>query len=340
MRDRINPFRLRIEGSSMCQLKCPSCPNASDAIYPAIGRGYLKVSDFRTLLEQNPGIRDVELSNYGEIFLNPDLMEILKVAHDHRVGMRADTGANLNTATPEQLEGIVRYRLRSLSVSLDGASPETYGRYRVNGDYERVIGHIRMISEFKKSYRSRYPFLTWQFIVFGHNETEIHRARRMARDLGMKFKLKLSWDEDFSPIHDPERVRQEVGYASRSEYRQLHGIDLGHDICHMLWDQPQINWDGRVLGCCRNFWGEFGGDAFADGLQRVLNSQRMLAARRMLTGMGEVRADVPCASCEIYHDRVRTGRFVNRSPMIRLVRTVYHRLRLVPFFRGIFFRGY
>jgi len=33
-------------------------------------------------------------------------------------------------------------------------------------------------------------------------------------------------------------------------------------ICHQLWHAPVLNWDGRVMGCCRNFWSDFGGKRF------------------------------------------------------------------------------
>jgi hypothetical protein len=40
-------------------------------------------------------------------------------------------------------------------------------------------------------YRSPYPHLRWQFIVFPHNEHELPKARAMAQELGMRFFAKL-----------------------------------------------------------------------------------------------------------------------------------------------------
>ncbi len=324
------PRSIRIEASSLCQLKCPSCPNASDAAYPAIGRGYLRRDDFERLLDDNSFIRNVELSNYGEMFLNPDLLGILRVAHERRVRLTADNGVNLNSVDEEQLEGLVRYRVRSLSCSLDGASVETYGRYRVNGDFDRVIRNIETINRYKQMYGSRYPLLTWQFIIFGHNEHEIPLAREHAHALGMGFRLKLAWDDSFSPVHDPDRVRREVGYASRSEYRLRHGIDQYHGICRMLWEQPQINWDGSVLGCSRNFWRVFSGNVFSDGLVPAVNTGDMIAARAMLSGEIDTAADAPCTMCEIYHDRVANSCFVNRNWWAIQSKRVLNMLRLNP----------
>jgi hypothetical protein len=42
-----------------------------------------------------------------------------------------------------------------------------------------------------------------------------------------------------------------------------------------------VNRDGKVLGCCRNFWGDFGGNAFQDAFADSLNSKKMARARAM-----------------------------------------------------------
>ena len=83
---------------------------------------------------------------------------------------------NINNVQKDVLEGLVKYRLRSMTCSIDGASNETYKTYRVKGNFETVIENIRKINFFKQKYQSEYPRLTWQFIVFGHNEHEIPLA--------------------------------------------------------------------------------------------------------------------------------------------------------------------
>jgi len=65
----IKPSKIRIEASSVCQLSCPSCPNTSKAIHAVVGSGLLKFKDFQKLIDENAWIKEIELSNYGEIFL-------------------------------------------------------------------------------------------------------------------------------------------------------------------------------------------------------------------------------------------------------------------------------
>jgi MoaA/NifB/PqqE/SkfB family radical SAM enzyme len=206
----IKPRAIRLEASSFCQLRCPSCPTTSRAIHPAVGSGFLQLDDFRTLLDRNPSLALIELSNYGEIFLNPQLPQILELAHRRNVAVTAANGVNPNHVRDDVLEAIVKFQLRTMTCSIDGASQETYERYRVRGDFDRVIGNIRKINALKERYRSEFPRLRWQFIVFGHNEHELALARRMAQELGMEFGVKLSWDDGFSPVTDKEAVRRET----------------------------------------------------------------------------------------------------------------------------------
>jgi len=135
------PRQIRVEASSFCQLRCPSCPTTAGAIHPAIGNGFLRFDNFRRLIDENPSLARVELSNYGEAFLNPHLLDILQYADAKAVAITLSNGVNLNHATDELLEGLVKYHVRDMTCSIDGASAETYRVYRVRGNFDRVIRH-------------------------------------------------------------------------------------------------------------------------------------------------------------------------------------------------------
>jgi MoaA/NifB/PqqE/SkfB family radical SAM enzyme len=333
----IKPREICLEASSLCQLKCHLCPRFTPSFQATIGNGFLKFNDFQKLIDHNPRIAYIELSNYGEIFLNPDLIEIIKYAHAQNVTLNAGTGVNLNDVKEDVLEGLVKYKFGNLTCSIDGASNDSYNIYRMKGNFEKVILNIKKINLLKNKYQSIYPFLRWQFVVFGHNEHELPIARRMAADLGMHFSPKLSWDEDFSPIRDQKFVKEETGFTivSRKEYKQRFGVDYMQEICNDLWEKPQINWDGKVLGCCRNFWGDFGGNAFRDGLSIAVNNDKIQYARYMLLGKKVPRDDIPCFSCDIYQTMVTNNKFLKRHT--GLVKSAYLFLKinkLRQFLRG------
>lgn len=298
---------VRIEASSKCQLKCPLCLTAQGyhRKHSAVGWGHLQAADFENFLTKHPQVRHVELSNYGEILLNPQLVDIMRLAYERGVTLSAQNGVNFNHAPDEVLEAMVRYGFGKLKVSIDGASPETYAIYRRGGDFERVIANIRKLNAYKKQYGTKYPKLKWQFIVFGHNEHEIAKARQMAKALGMGFKVKFNYDSSYAPVRNPERVRRDssLGVASIEEYEQRFGR-LQSPACMQLWVSPQINYDGEVLGCCVNHYGSFG-NAFQEGLGAVLQSERYRYAQQMVLGMAPPREDVPCSHCRRY-ERIRS----------------------------------
>lgn len=312
---KITPTRIRVEASSFCQLRCPSCPTTAGAIHPAVGSGYLRFEDFRKLLQSAPSLERIELSNYGEVFLNPHLRHILEYAYIKGVAVSIGNGANLNNVREEILEALVKFRVQELTCSIDGASPDTYRKYRVRGDFNTVIANIKKINHYKLRYQATLPRLRWQFIVFGHNEHELPIARDMAGRLGMGFYTKLTWDLKFSPIRDRDFVRAQTGWTvfDRDEYEHKQQEKYLSGICNQLWDDPQVNWDGKVLGCCRNFWGDFGGNALTDGLKKAVNHEKMIYARAMLNGQRPARDDIPCSTCEIYLSMQKRAKFMART---------------------------
>jgi len=298
---KIRPSKIGLDASTVCQLKCPSCSTAHGRIARTIGSQFLKFEDFKKIVDANEWIRSIELSNWGEIFLNRDLLKIVQYAYEKKIVLNAINGVNLNTVRKAMLEGLVKYQFNVMTCSIDGASSETYKIYRKGGDFKTVMANIRQINKFKAKYRSALPTLRWQFIPFGHNEHEIFLARQMAHKLGMEFYVKLAWG-DFSPVKNKNLVRvlSGKGVESRKKYQEKFGkIYLAQTICSQLWLQPQINCDGKVLGCCVNYWGDYG-QAFKEDLVGIFNNEKMNYARAMLLGKKEQRDDIPCTQCHWY----------------------------------------
>ncbi len=326
----IQPSRISLDASTVCQLKCPLCPTASGETGKLLGVGYLKFENLKNLINKNPWISRIELSNWGEIFLNNELIHIIKYAHEHDVILEAHSGVNLNHVDEHVLEALAKYRFRRISCGIDGASQETYSIYRINGDFQRVIGNIEAINKFKIKYSSRYPILCWQFVAFGHNEHEISKARKMAVDLDMTFNLKLSFGDlygkSFTPIKNAELIRNEIGLgvASRAEYREKYGEEyVLRDCCLNMWLNPQINYDGKVLGCSINYWEDYG-NAFKDGLKECLNSEKINHARAMLMGKQEGKKGIPCTECPSYKRMKEKGNWLTNKEIY--ARKVAHAL--------------
>jgi hypothetical protein len=289
-----------IEASSLCQLDCVKCPGKvlgqHGELEHVIGKGNLAFDNFKLLLDSNPWIKQIELSNWGELFLNPLLKQIIEYAFLRKVRLFAQNGVNLNTVSNEQLEALVKFNFELLGVSIAGATQKTYSQYHLNGDFNNVISNIEKINYYKNKLGSNKPHLIWRFVVFGHNQEELLLARRMAGELNMEFVPVINFCSEYSPIKNKLEVMRQFGLTPDTARPWPSDKDRSCAACGQLWRSPQINWDGKLLGCCMNIYGDYG-NVFLQGLRACIMSKKYIYAKRMLLGQAPILADIPCANC-------------------------------------------
>lgn len=307
------PKKIRLDASTVCQLKCPECYmvlHEKEVKSKGCKHGFLKFGKFKKLVDEYK-FEEIELSNSGEIFLNPDLVKIIEYAHRKGIRLTAQNGVNLNNLSDEQAEALAKYDFDSITISIDGASNETYSKYRINGNFDTVIENIQKIQKYKKKYKTELPYLEWKFIIFGHNEHEIKKAKTMAKKLGVGIVFERAWNDDFSPVKNQEAADEATGttWKRDSFEEQLEEFENGNVDwfeCQYLWDQPQINWDGRVLGCCALYKDDFSRDdgynVFEDGFLKAMNSPKLIYAKNMLMNKAPAAKDIPCTECWVYQD--------------------------------------
>ena len=296
----VHPEKARLDASTLCQLRCLLCPSDDGAGRAFLGGGFLAHADFVRFLDENPRIRNVELANAGEALLNPALPAMLKDAAGRGVSTSLGGGVNMNDASDEVLEALVRYGTRRMRISVDGTTEETYRQYRVGGSLRRVLANIRRLNAIKLRYRSDLPELVLQFILFGHNEHELEKAYVLAAMLNMKVFVKMNRTPDRLEVRDRERLRGLYGFSDRREYRVATGTIYCRDLCLSLWRAPQVNWDGRLLGCPCNKHSAFAERVLDGSFMTEVNNERMTYARRMLLGEAPPRDDIPCSTCSWY----------------------------------------
>lgn len=298
----IMPRKLKIDASTFCQLNCSSCYMRLN-FEGCVGKGYLTYENFRNLLSDNPFIREVELSNSGEIFLNPDLVKIFEYSYLNGVTLTALHGVNFNSVTELQLESLVKFQVDGLMVSIDGATQGTYATYRVDGSFDSVVENVKKLIEYKEKYNSLVPKIIWQYIIMEHNEHEVLLAKAKAKELGIPIWFKLTWDESYYP-KNPEKLKKETGLQTltRGEYANtMEKIYLGSTVCNEMFLSPQINWDGRLLGCSEVYMEDYGINIFDVGLRNALNKSEFIAAKKWLLHIPEddaIPSSFPCMNCE------------------------------------------
>jgi len=298
----ISPASARLDICTRCQLNCVSCYMRRDK-RETTGIGHVTPSQFETFLERNPYLRNIEISNSGEPFLHPQMHEILEIAHNHDVTLTCFTGSNFNYVTEQVLEDLVNFRFKTINIALDGASQETYSAYRRNGNFDQVIANIKKLNEIKKREHSNYPKLYWQFIVMSHNYDDVPLAEKMAKELGMIISFRDTWDSnEKSKLEKMLSCRKgEHGEEQEANRQIVTGKkNTFNSWCRDLLIFPQINWDGRLLGCCQVYCSDWGVNVFDVGLTEALNSD---VYRKTLLALLKAEPlpypQTPCATCGV-----------------------------------------
>ncbi|NDY58660.1 radical SAM protein [Desulfovibrio sulfodismutans] len=243
------PCQLYVEVSSSCQLRCPGCL----AYAPGWERRLMDMETFQAALDAfAPWLVNVELYGWGEPFLNRDIFRMIKVCKTKKLFTRTST--NGNAMQRGDAKRLVDSGLDQLNVSLDGATQETYARYRRGGSLATALAALADIVEAKHRAGAKHPFIEWQFIVSRHNYGEIDAVRRLAREIGVDI---LRLDLPFSLTHideadDPQAVERWLAEDPRYRLWAGAGSPGGHAFpgaCGYLWTALQVNVHGRVNLC-------------------------------------------------------------------------------------------
>ena len=211
---------------------------------------------------------------------------------------------------------LVKYNVYAITISLDGATQEVYQKYRINGDFNKVIENIKRLQSYKEKYNSKYPKLVWQYIVMNGNDTEndIITAKNIAKELGIEMYFRFTWESNYKPTN-PEFIKKETGlkYWKEEKILTIMNPTAYSNVCSLLWYNPVINYDGRLLGCCVVYQDDFGVNVFDVGLKKALKSKNYMYAKKMLLGKVPLPSDtthIPCAKCEYYQYMLANNKFM------------------------------
>jgi radical SAM protein with 4Fe4S-binding SPASM domain len=252
----------------MCQLACPGCPQ-SNPLFKIQTRGQLmSMRVFEQILSDLGNyLYRIQFYDYGEPFLNKQLLKMISLATEYNIGSQVSTNFSFPFRDDFYRE-IVESGLEHLIIALDGMTSDSYSRFRVNGKYELVQRGLRQIVDWKRRLRSRFPLVEWQFIIFDHNRHEIDSVRAMAREIGVD-RLCLKYDAGASSLKWTRRDQLKAKALNRF---RLHS-------CLWLWGALLIDYDGTVHPCCNSARRETIGNLNVTPVRELWNSNSMKELR-------------------------------------------------------------
>jgi hypothetical protein len=184
-----------IECTAACNISCyQACCAPETGITRTRQAGMLDFDLFcRVVDEAGPTLGRIDFFNYGEAFLHKravEMCEYIKSRHPHIYVYTSTNGTALSEA---QARRLVHSGIDEVTFSIDGARPESYGRYRQRGKFDVALANLRAMADEKRRSGRDLPYLNWRYILFTWNDSdeEMAEARRLAADLGVD---RLCWE--------------------------------------------------------------------------------------------------------------------------------------------------
>lgn len=306
------PTSLLVEPCTFCNLRCPLCVVGSAQLERP--QGVLDVELHERLVAEVAGrVRRIAYHGQGEPFLHPQFLELVRQAHTAKIRTSVSTNGHFLQST-EACDAVIASGLGHISVSLDGATPVTYSRYRVGGDFHRVVEGIRRLLVRRRQLGSETPRVQLQCIVFRHNEAELPQVRRLADSLGVDvLRLKTAQVLDPSQLAeyapaDDRLCRYERGGRLKARPRAL-------PTCWYVLNQPFVAADGRVAPCCFDKQCRFAvGSLATSSLQEIWNSPAFEELRDRVRDRNTLPLCANCSdSLEVQPDRKLAFRRASRA---------------------------
>jgi len=189
---------LHIEASFLCHLSCPQCIPPSERRSMRNPPYDMPLELFESVLGvlQREGVLNIRVVHFegrGDPLVNPRLPQMIEMAkkrYPHALTMITTHGSY-----PYKPELLIS-GLDELRVSVDGAFPENYSKYRVGGDLSKVLEFLRHLLHDKQRL-GVHLHVEWKYILFEWNDTkaEMIEAARLADALGAR----LSFVRTHSP---------------------------------------------------------------------------------------------------------------------------------------------
>ena len=129
----------------------------------------------------------IDFFNYGEAFLHKRAIEMCEYIKSRFPHIYVYTSTNGLAFTEAQARRLVHSGIDEVTFSIDGATQESYAKYRQRGRLDVALANLRaMVDEKRRSGRD-LPFLNWRYILFKWNDSdeEMNLARAMAAEIGV-----------------------------------------------------------------------------------------------------------------------------------------------------------
>jgi MoaA/NifB/PqqE/SkfB family radical SAM enzyme len=265
------PEIVQIESTNICNAKCVFCPR--DEMHRR--QGIMTLDLFKKIVDECValGITHVRMHNYGEAFIDKQLVEKVRYAKQKGI-QEVGVISNGSLITDAVARGMIDAGLDAINISVDAAGKEVFESTRLGLKYDKVIANIERLVRIRTESGKRRPKLILSFVR--QNNTADEQA----------------FIEHWRAIADKVHVTDLHNWAGTLNTES----DVNYP-CYRPWLTFTVLWDGRVSLCCADFDGKtILGDLNTSSIREIWNAGPYRDARRQHLESGG--PDI-CRACDL-----------------------------------------
>lgn len=240
------PNHLLLEVTDNCNLNCVMCRRKE------LGGQNLSIKEFKYILSQLPGLKEITIVGRGESFMNPDIYEMLKIGKSKNINFTIITNGTL--LTENNIKEIPN-NVRQIIISVDSPVPEKYEKIRRGGKFNLVIENIKNLRKLKKDI-----YIRINVVIMEENIEDLPKFSELANTIKIDeinlFNLKAS-DDFFAKKHGDnfKNLKQkliELKNAANNKGIKIEAQPLFKKPtqCVSPWSSLRIFLNGDYYPCC------------------------------------------------------------------------------------------
>jgi len=304
------PVEWIVETTAKCNLYCPMCPRE---IHPQPKADMTEEIFDRLVAESAPAAEHMMLIGLGEPLLDAKIFDRIERCARHGIYTLLSTNGTL--LTEEASARLLASPLEHITFSFDGATKETFERYRKGARFEAVRDNFVRFARMKHERGAKVQIVV-QMVQLEGTRAETEEFVRFWRSVPGVDQVRLKQDETVllqpGAVHEP--------------------ADFRHP-CHYLWRGPMyVRYNGDVYPCCQSYMlgGEPVGRIGEQSIEQMWNSEEIRRMRRLHAAGrgGEVEICSRCVTT-IPHPVLVVGSLLFHGRWVRRLLPAVERLAML-----------
>lgn len=255
------PLVMDIEPTTGCNFRCTMCQVSSENFVAK----NLDLDLFKKVIIENQQLIKIKLQGMGEPLVNKNFYEMISFAN--KFGIAVEFVTNGSLLTEQNIKKLSNSLLSTISVSIDGATKETFEKIRVRSNFDLVIKNVKNLINYFKSKKNKTQIKALSLIQKS-NFHEIEEITKLCKELGfdsLGFQVQMTgwgkqeWesinkdkDINYSKLENNYFLKILKKYKSKSFRTEVitDNILSFTKQCNYPYENPYLSANGKIVPCC------------------------------------------------------------------------------------------